>query len=185
MTSTPVDKRIMGLKELYSVERLDGKPLKDGAVVLEWGDRNGRHGILGFSRAVRASGYGPLADDLDAGLARYNDPAPKQPTTTLIGELEALADVLDDVKATLDIACSSNTIDEASAEALSAEKELDQAMDACWTGKQIRRIYTPVAYVQGYLKKAAEKPSLAEAEEEFNKAEAKLYEVRRLIRNIE
>ncbi|RCW64074.1 hypothetical protein DET61_116115 [Marinobacter nauticus] len=66
------DNRSKGLHDKYLVERNDGKPLKDGAIVLEWGDSNARKGIEAFARAVREDGYGPLADDLEKRLATYD-----------------------------------------------------------------------------------------------------------------
>lgn len=68
------DQRDTGLTEKYTVTRNDGKPLKGGAVVLEFGDPNARVGIAAFSRAVREDGYKLLADDLDTRLTDYDDP---------------------------------------------------------------------------------------------------------------
>jgi hypothetical protein len=66
--------RTTGLTEKYAVARHDGKPLKDGAIVMEWGDPNARVGIAAYSRAVREDGYEALADDLDNRLAHYGYP---------------------------------------------------------------------------------------------------------------
>jgi hypothetical protein len=64
-------KKATGLQERYRVERLDGKAIEDGCIVLEWADPAARQGIREFSKAVRSRGFGPLADDLDAKLQQY------------------------------------------------------------------------------------------------------------------
>ena len=64
--------REKGLYGKYRVTRTDGKPLKGGCIVLEWGDPNARKGIAAFARAVRNDGYHALANDLEARLADYN-----------------------------------------------------------------------------------------------------------------
>lgn len=60
-----------GLYRKYRVERLDGKELKGGAVVLEWGDPNARAGIAAFAQAVREAGYEALSIDLERILGIY------------------------------------------------------------------------------------------------------------------
>ena len=65
----PVGDKYMGLCMKYRVERLDGKPMPEGCIVLEWRDKNALSAIAEFSRSVRAAGYAPLADDLDKQLA--------------------------------------------------------------------------------------------------------------------
>ena len=57
-----------GLIKKYQVERMDGKPMPEGCIVLEWKDPNARVGIAAFSRRVRRCGYEKLADDLDSKL---------------------------------------------------------------------------------------------------------------------
>ena len=54
-----------GLFEKYTVDRIDGKPLKGGALVLEWGDTNAHPAIRAYSRSVRDRGYTQLSDDID------------------------------------------------------------------------------------------------------------------------
>lgn len=66
-----VSSREEGLIEKYRVDRLDGKQIKDGCIVLEWSDPNARVGIAAFAKAVRQDGYGKLADDLEGKLATY------------------------------------------------------------------------------------------------------------------
>lgn len=68
------DNRDTGLIEKYTVTRNDGKPLKGGAIVLEFGDPNARVGIAAFSGAVREDGYEALANDLENRLADYSQP---------------------------------------------------------------------------------------------------------------
>lgn len=63
--------RQKGLMQKYKVDRRDGKPIKDGCIVLEWSDPNARAGISAFAKAVRQDGYDKLADDLEAKLATY------------------------------------------------------------------------------------------------------------------
>lgn len=65
------DDRNEGLKEKYRVDRVDGKPIKDGCIVLEWSDPNARKGIAAFAKAVREDGYVRLADELEERLASY------------------------------------------------------------------------------------------------------------------
>lgn len=65
------DDRKKGLYGKYQVERNDGKPLKDGCIVLEWGDPNARKGIAAFAQAVRDDGYTALAEDLERKLEEY------------------------------------------------------------------------------------------------------------------
>ena len=65
------DSKERGLYEKYRVERVDGKPLKGGCVVLEWGDKSARLGIREFSAAVKASGYKKLSKDLDKRLDKW------------------------------------------------------------------------------------------------------------------
>ena len=60
-----------GLFGKYIVDRVDGKPIKEGAIVLEWTDPNARVGIEAFSKKVREEGYTLLADDLDRKLETY------------------------------------------------------------------------------------------------------------------
>lgn len=60
----------------YRVERIDGKPITKGCVVMEFKDPNGRAGIKAFSKAVRADGYDILANDLDDILSGYDDTRP-------------------------------------------------------------------------------------------------------------
>lgn len=59
-----------GLKQKYIVTRVDGRPLKGGCIVLEFGDTNSRPAILQFASTVRANGYSKLADDLEAEIER-------------------------------------------------------------------------------------------------------------------
>lgn len=63
-----VNKKERGLFEKYHVERVDGKPMPAGCIVLEWKDPNAWPGIAAFSRAVRLAGYLQLSDDLDKRL---------------------------------------------------------------------------------------------------------------------
>jgi hypothetical protein len=63
-----VNKKERGLFEKYHVERVDGKPMPAGCIVLEWKDTNAWPGIAAFSRAVRSAGYLQLSDDLDKHL---------------------------------------------------------------------------------------------------------------------
>jgi len=58
----------------YSVLRLDGKPIKDGCIVLEWDDKLARQGIKAFASAVTSAGYLKLGNDLKSRLRDYNDP---------------------------------------------------------------------------------------------------------------
>lgn len=60
-----------GLYGKYRVERFDGKPITEGAIVLEWKDPNARAGIEAFSKKVREEGYELLANDLDKKLDSY------------------------------------------------------------------------------------------------------------------
>lgn len=60
-----------GLLEKYKVERTDGKPLKGGAIVLEWGDPNARVAIEAFAAQVDKAGYHLLAIDLRQRLMEY------------------------------------------------------------------------------------------------------------------
>lgn len=63
-----VNTKEIGLFEKYHVERVDGKPMPAGCIVLEWKDPNAWPGIAAFSRAVRLAGYLQLSDDLDKNL---------------------------------------------------------------------------------------------------------------------
>lgn len=60
-----------GLFGKYIVDRVDGKSIIEGAIVLEWKDPNARVGIKAFSEKVREEGYTLLADDLDKKLDEY------------------------------------------------------------------------------------------------------------------
>lgn len=62
-------KKHVGLIEQYRVERLDGKPLKGGCIVLEFGDPNAWPAIKVWANTVEADGYGALATDV---LTRLN-----------------------------------------------------------------------------------------------------------------
>ncbi len=62
-----------GLFGKYIVDRVDGKPMPEGAIVLEWKDPNARVGIAAFSDKVREEGYEQLADDLNNKLSTFND----------------------------------------------------------------------------------------------------------------
>lgn len=63
--------RNVGLTGKYIVERVDGKDMPHGCIVLEWKDPNARAGIAAFSEAVRRDGYIALADDLDNKLKEW------------------------------------------------------------------------------------------------------------------
>lgn len=67
-----MDKRKQGLFEKYYVERLDGKPMVSGCIVLEWQDKNARAGIKAFADAVRKDGYTVLADELEERLKVFS-----------------------------------------------------------------------------------------------------------------
>lgn len=67
------DNRDKGPFKKYLVERTDGKPIKNGCIVLEWDDPNAREGIKAFAVAVRKDGYGSFADFLDQKLSTYGD----------------------------------------------------------------------------------------------------------------
>lgn len=54
-----------GLIKKYHVERIDGKPMPEGCIVLEWKDESAWPAIAIFSREVRKKGFQALADDLD------------------------------------------------------------------------------------------------------------------------
>lgn len=66
-----IDKKNYGLYDKYTVSRVDGKPIVDGCVVMEWKDPHARAAIATFAIEVRTSGFGKLADDLEARLAEY------------------------------------------------------------------------------------------------------------------
>lgn len=53
-----------GLIEKYIVERLDGKPLKGGCIVLEFGDPNAWAAIDVWAATVDNAGYAALAADV-------------------------------------------------------------------------------------------------------------------------
>lgn len=65
------DMKTKGLFQKYKVSRVDGKPISDGCIVMEWKDRNARQAIHAFARAMEESGYKQLAMDLDSRLADY------------------------------------------------------------------------------------------------------------------
>ena len=67
--------REQGMKLKYEVHRLDGRPILDGCMVMEWTDKHGRAAIKAFSQSVRADGYHKLADELDEKLKTY-EPSP-------------------------------------------------------------------------------------------------------------
>lgn len=54
-----------GLYQKYIVERTDGKPIKGGCLVLEFGDKNAASAINEFAKTLRADGYEKLADDIE------------------------------------------------------------------------------------------------------------------------
>lgn len=60
-----------GILKIYNVERIDGKPIKDGCIVLEFDDPNAREGIEDFAAKVYREGYKEFAADLWAKLKRY------------------------------------------------------------------------------------------------------------------
>ena len=62
-----------GLFEKYCVIRTDGKPIKEGCIVLQWGDENAHVGIKAYSEQVRKEGYTALADNLDRRLEWQED----------------------------------------------------------------------------------------------------------------
>lgn len=62
-----------GLYGKYKVERVDGKEIKNGCIVLELKDPNSRKGIRAFSNAVLMDGYTKLSDDLDCELRKYGE----------------------------------------------------------------------------------------------------------------
>ena len=53
----------------YSVERIDGKPLKGGAIVLELGDPLAREPLRVWVRELRAAGRTALADDVEKAIS--------------------------------------------------------------------------------------------------------------------
>lgn len=65
------EKKAKGLLLRYKVERVDGKTITDGCMVMEWKDKNARRAIYAFARAVEADGYKNLAMDIDSKLADY------------------------------------------------------------------------------------------------------------------
>ncbi len=60
--------RQQGLVEKYRVERRDGKPLKGGCIVLEFGDPTAWPAIKTWANTVEADGYSVLAADVRARL---------------------------------------------------------------------------------------------------------------------
>lgn len=71
-----LDDKETGLYDKYKVERVDGKPLKGGCIVLEWGDPLARPGIRAFADAVGAAGYHDLARDLYNTLEAWDGRIP-------------------------------------------------------------------------------------------------------------
>lgn len=74
----PQDDRVRGLYNKYQVTRCDGKPLKGGCIVLEWGDPNAREGIQAFADALSTDDRYPtrLTCDLREKLAEWEDMTP-------------------------------------------------------------------------------------------------------------
>ena len=90
----PVGDKYMGLCMKYRVERLDGKPMPEGCIVLEWRDKNALSAIAEFSRSVRAAGYTPLANDLDKQLADKGYRPCADRTEELVKRLRELRDTI-------------------------------------------------------------------------------------------
>ena len=57
-----------GLYQKYIVEHTDGKALKGGCIVLEFGDKRASSAIQEFADNCRNDGYEQLADDLEVKL---------------------------------------------------------------------------------------------------------------------
>jgi hypothetical protein len=75
-----------GLYDKYKVERLDGKPIEKGCIVLEWSDRLARAGIKAFAAAVTSAGYLRLGNDLKTKLRDYGDPWGDGPGVVVISK---------------------------------------------------------------------------------------------------
>ncbi len=79
-----------GLYGKYRVERVDGKPMPAGCIVMEWKDPSARRAIRTFSDCVKKAGYLQLSDDLDKRLEAYSeDPGHYDSAMEFISELPA------------------------------------------------------------------------------------------------
>ena len=57
-----------GFYDKYIVQRTDGKPIKGGCIVLEFGDKRAWSAIQEFSDNCRNDGFEALADDIEQRL---------------------------------------------------------------------------------------------------------------------
>ncbi len=60
--------KTLGLYDKYKVERIDGKPLKGGAIVLEFGDPVARIAIFAWAQEMEYHGYHQVSADVLAQL---------------------------------------------------------------------------------------------------------------------
>ena len=65
------DDKDRGFYDKYYVERRDGKPLKGGAVVLEFGDPNSWYALLTWANTVERRGHAKLAQDIREIVSDY------------------------------------------------------------------------------------------------------------------